>query len=343
MNFFNQLFNPQWKLLDEENKYKLFEYIKSEFISPELEISNVELKTFELSGVKNTTFEFNLLDESFVFIPGQKDVILGWESGSGALSFSEMVNIPTNNPELSSIENVDQYINKHTSSLRKVTIPPMIVGKHALPASCVYIGWINPLTGEFHGEVDKYLPFAEKINEELFPSLSLEDFLDFSQPKRVLQEGEYFLEYWEDEDIYIVCLHEEMTLEENILRIQKFNATLLSEDQWEYANGAGTRKIFRWGRNLLFDDDEFSQTATTNVRLAKSANMFGLYFDIDEKRYEITADPNVVKLGRLNEQGTRIEKMLPLSTYYQNKHSVDMNAKLSPLEYMYRKAIILKR
>lgn len=342
MNFYNQLFNPQWKLLDETAKYQLFDYIKSEFISPNLEISELSLKTFELAGVKNTTFEFRLMDEMFVFVPGQKDVILGWDSGSGALSFSEMVDIEHENPQLSSTEKVDEYINQNTSPLRKVTIPPMIIGRHALPASCIYIGWLDPFTGEFRGEVEKYFPFEQDIKDKLFPVLNEEEFLNFTQPKRYLKEGKYFLEYLEDEEIYLVCLHKEMTLLENIERIQEWNITLLNEDQWEYANGGGTRRIFRWGRNLPFDEDKFSQAAIQNVQMARAANMFGLYFDIDEERYELTSYPEIVKLGRLQKVGTRIEKMLCLSTYYRNNHVVELDKKLSPLEYMYRKAIILK-
>lgn len=343
VDFQDKLHNPIWKNLSEEEKWLLFEKVKKQFISPELEMSNLKLCLFSLGGVKNRTFEFDLLDETFVFIPGQKDVILGWESGNNTNTFLLTQTLGENPPELlNKSDKIDQYINQMTSPLRKATIAPMIVSKYAFPASCAYIGWLDSLTGEFHGEMERFVPIEKEVQKELFPTLTLEESLNFSQPERVLREGVFYLEYLTDEGVYRVFIHQPMTLAENRKRLNKWQLVLLDEDQWEYANGAGTRRLFRWG-NCLVSANDYSEKNQEIYELAKGRNMFGLVFDTDKQRYELTKDENVLKLGKIKESETKLQQTLPLATYYRDAKVIEKEEILSPLIYECRKAIILEK
>lgn len=71
--------------------------------------------------------------------------------------------------------------------------------------------------------------------------------------------------------------------------------------------------------------------------------MFGLFFDTSMERFEITEDPGVLKLtNKKNQVGIPIVDFLPLSSYYSNNTTMLHEEVLSPSEYLYRKAILIK-
>lgn len=72
-------------------------------------------------------------------------------------------------------------------------------------------------------------------------------------------------------------------------------------------------------------------------------NMFGLFFDTSMERFEITEDPGVLKLtNKKNHVGIPIVDFLPLSSYYSNTTTMMHEEILSPSNYLYRKAILIK-
>lgn len=122
-------------------------------------------------------------------------------------------------------------------------------------------------------------------------------------------------------------------------KIRRKNFDLLTEDQWEYINGAGSRRLFRWGNDLNVKDPYRGK----NVRkMMACANMFGL-FDTSMERFEITEDPGILKLtNKKNNVGIPIVDFLPLSTYFSNTTTMIHEEVLSPSDYLYRKAILIK-
>ncbi|MDR0922030.1 MAG: hypothetical protein LBM95_06595 [Lactobacillales bacterium] len=368
MEFIDQLSGACWKNATDEMKQALFEQVLAYHVKPELEVTNIQLKEFELFGIKNRSFEFMLANETFVFIPGQREVILGWEIGSEGLPTHELLGKPEQKEnvsfwanfdesmhsyaqefmeeqeefDLETMEGIDAYINLHTTSLRKVDIPPMIVGKYALPASTNFIGRLDMITGEFEGETDLFGPFEKKIRQLLFPDLSLQESLVWSAPERFLEMNEFYLEYVENLDYYRVFLHQQLTLEENYARIHQWGFELLDENQWEYVVGAGTRRLFRWGNELNIEDNPLSEQPNPARKRALGENMFGAVIDTTRTRFEITNEEQILKLGLVPQAGTLIENVLPLSSYYQSYVRIMKNEILSPLKYLYRKALIIR-
>ena len=64
-----------WKNYSVSTKRDLFSQILAYYVSPLKQVSNITLSQFELAGVKCETFEVNLDEETFVFLPGKKGAI----------------------------------------------------------------------------------------------------------------------------------------------------------------------------------------------------------------------------------------------------------------------------
>ena len=130
-------------------KRTLLSQLLLHFVNPLMKISDIELKDFDLYGIKCQTFQLLIDEEECVFIPGNKDAILGWNLGTKGLSLLETA---PNSPEIMipeelrgqynffDVDSLGELINDKTTSLRKVQIPPMFVS-----ASCFTSG--NKLFG----------------------------------------------------------------------------------------------------------------------------------------------------------------------------------------------------
>ncbi|MGG5343672.1 DUF7278 family profilin-like fold-containing protein [Enterococcus sp. AZ192] len=366
MELFEQIEWAQWKKLNDTEKTACLQQLLMYFIPPRMEITMIELVDFELYGIKCRTFEIELDGELFVFIPKNSEAILGWDLGAEGLRPHELLDFDvadlgkktfkttlTNEMidpafqqleeeaahDLCTLEGISNYINDHTSPLRKAEIPAMFVQKYALPAGTEFLGIVDTITGAFEGEVEKFAVFEADICAQLFPKLTAQESLIWSFPKTVLEENHFYLEFVPNAECYFVYSHKTCTHTQLREAIQQQGFDLLTEDQWEFAVGAGTRRLFRWGNELLLQNNESGRQIKEKM---SGANMFGLVIDTQRNRYELTQDPAVSKLS-IQEKNDRhlIEQMLPLSTYYCSKHLVLPEQIVEPEKYLYRKSIIV--
>ncbi|MEI5992870.1 DUF7278 family profilin-like fold-containing protein [Candidatus Enterococcus mansonii] len=369
MELFEQVEWVNWKKLNDSEKEVLLRQLLMYFVPPTMEVNRIELVTFDLYGIKCRTFELELDGELFVFIPGNNEAILGWDLGAEGLRAHELLSFDVESLEkntfkttltndaisqtsdwiqedrpfdLTSLEGVSSYINAHTTPLRKVAIPAMLVQKYALPAGTEFLGVFDTVTGMFEGELEQFTPYEKCINEHLFPGLSAEESFSWSFPKSLLVENECYLEFLPESDYYFVYSHSGCTHEALKLALKRQGFDLLSEDQWEYVVGAGTRRLFRWGNELLIQDNESGRQIKSKMN---GANMFGLVIDTQKNRFELTDHRTIVKLTiQLEEKEHLIEQMLPLSTYYHHpSHIISADKTLHPNEYLYRKVIKIEK
>lgn len=348
MNLVDQLDWAYWKRLNPKEKRTLLSQVLLYYVNPLLKISDVEIKEFELYGIKSETFELLIDEESFVFIPGNKEAILGWNLGTKGLSLLETAHnsakviIPVdlkNKYNLLDSNSLAKYINDKTSTLRKVAIPPMFVQRYALPAGTNYLGTFDSVTGSFEGEVSQFSAFEKEIQEVLTPNLSPEEAMNWSFPENYLKDDRWYIELIPNSDKYRVFSHELHNYTSLRKTVRKKNFDLLTEDQWEYANGAGSRRLFRWGNDLNINDPYRGKHIKS---MMDGLNMFGLSFDTSMSRYEITEDPGVLKLTNQKQTvGIPVVENLPLSTYYVPDEVLNPNVLLLPQDYLYRKAIIV--
>lgn len=368
MNLFEQVEWANWKNLSDNEKITLLQQLLMYFVPPTIDVNTIELVSFELYGIKCRTFELELDGELFVFIPGNSEAILGWDLGAEGLRAHELLGFDVNDLEqstfktmltnesitsahdwieeiehydLTSLEGISDYINNHTTELRKVAIPAMFVQKYALPAGTEFLGIFDTVTGTFEGEVDRFASHEKQICARLLPTLSAAESFSWSFPETLLEKNKFYLEFLPESDYYFVYSHSDCTHEELKLALKKEGFSLLSEDQWEYAVGAGTRRLFRWGNELLIQENESGRQIKSKM---DGSNMFGLVIDTQKNRYELTSDQTTVKLSKQRSTyNCLIEEMLPLSTYFSSKHVILPEQKLSPIDYLYRKVIRIEK
>ncbi|WYJ92419.1 hypothetical protein A5888_004192 [Enterococcus sp. 9E7_DIV0242] len=364
--FMEQLDWISWKKMSDKAKKSVFQQVLLYYVHPMTEISDIRLKDYELYGIKCRTFELELDGETFVFIPGNKEAILGWDLGAEGLRSHELLGFDLLETEdktfktslkheelgeaadwieaeesydFSSLDGISLYINDHTSELRKTKIPAMLVQKYALPAGTEILGIMDTVTGTFKGEVTHFLPYEEEITATLFPTLSAVESVFWEFPKSIHKRDSYYLEFVPTTDAYLVYSSREQTHAQLKKRIEQKGFSLLSEDQWEFAVGAGTRRLFRWGNELLLPPKASGRQILDKIN---GPNMFGVVIDSHQNRYELTDREQVVKLERQRPQRSLIENMLPLSTYYQSQHMLAKDQILSPDIYLYRKMIAIE-
>lgn len=347
MHLFEALEWSNWKNLSIEVKKQVINQVLMYFVSPLKRISDVEYKEFELAGVKCGTFECSIDGERFVLVPGSKEVILGWDLGIQGLPvtvWDTQVEQPDShfktivqNYGLENAEDWDIFVNESTSSLRKVSISPMLVQKDALPAGTKFIGQLDTITGEFQGLVEEFTSIEEKLRQYFKQPTNFEESLMWQLPTQIFEKDSFYALLSPTDEIYRIYRHQTCTLTtlRQYLHQQMFD--LLDENQWEYAVGAGTRKLFRWGMEL---DEEVNYYGKQVTKKMHQENMFGLFFDVSRMRWEIT-DSNRLKLEKQKNVGISLFDKLPLSSYYRSRKILAEDEILDPCDFLYRKAIVI--
>ncbi|MFV0559557.1 MAG: hypothetical protein ACK5NA_02450 [Enterococcus sp.] len=342
MNFYERLEWSNWKQLTDQEMQEVFQQVLMYFVSPLAEIQDIQMHEYVLAGIKCRTFSCRIDSEEFVLVPGNHEAILGWNQGVNGIEktdFSFEFNSDLPHPianwkeeyRLETLEDYSELINTHTTPLRKAAVPAMLVQKEALPVATQLIGEYNTVTGEFVGEVEKFNLYEQAIKQQLFPTLSDSGCFDWEFPTKVLQENQFYLELLPETDIFRVFSHEKQTYFELVESIKKQNYDLLTEDQWEYVVGGGTRRLFRWGNQVKNWQTE---------KQFKQPNMFGLIVDSSKTKIELTADPTCVKLSTLNQPVQPFLDNFPLSTYYQSEEILEAN-ELTPEKHLIRKTILI--
>lgn len=349
MNGLEQLDWSNWQVFNDQEKRGIFSKVLMYFVNPLMEIKDIELYDFELYGVKCRTFSLTLNGEDFVFVPGNKEVILGWDLGTEGLSLLETAPCDTTgeipeeirtNYDLLDATELAEYVNDHTTPLRKVAIEPMLVQRLALPFGTEYLGRFDTVTGEFHGDAARFSLYEEEIRQELMPELTPEESLNWSFPETALKNGQWYIEMVKGTDSYWVFQHEAHSFETLRKKIRRKNFDLPNEDQWEYFAGAGTRRLFRWGNELAIHDPYRGQLLR---QMIASPNMFGIVVDSTLDKYEITDDPRTWKLtDRPLHTHIPLVDLLPLSSYYRSESTADRETVLDPRLFLYRKIIPIK-
>lgn len=348
MNLFEALEWSNWKNLSTELRVQVISQVLMYFVSPLKKVSDVVYCEFKLSGVKCGSFECSIDGERFVLVPGSKEVILGWDLGTQGLPVtawdskrkesSDYYETMARSYTLETTEDWDDFVNESTSILRKVTVPPMLVQKEALPAGTDLIGELNIVTGEFTGLVEQFSPVEPLLRKHFKQPQSLEESLMWQMPEEIFEKDSFYAVLQSEEECYRVYSHQTCSLTDLRKKVHHEIFDLLDEDQWEYAVGGGTRKLFRWGNEIPQDSNYYGKQVFKKM---KQENMFGLFFDTSRTRWEVT-DSNRLKLEKLTDTQIPLFDSLPLSSYYRSRKILSEDETLDPCDFLYRKAIIIR-
>lgn len=348
MNTMDMMEWSNWKNLTETTKRQVLAKVLMYFVSPLKLVTNIQAREFDMGGVKCATFELEIDGYPFIFIPGNNEAILGWDLGVQGLAtntwsqpFPQEQSLKTQQLikeyGLVTSQQWDHYINLHTTPLRKVAIPPMLVEKYPMPVGSRYIGSLDTITGEFTGQVERFQPIEEEVRHLFAPPKTFEESLSQNLPDQMVIGENFYIELSQEMDCYYVF----QTFTDNQRDLQKVlrknGFTLLTEDQWEYAVGAGTRRLFRWGNEL---DHDHSYWGRQVRRYLRDENMFGVLVDDRLHRYEITAE-SFLKLDITEPTGMTLLDFLPMASYYRAPRLIEDNEVLPITDFCYRRAVVV--
>ena len=360
-HFFEALYNPKWKTLTREMKEIVIQNVLRQYVNPLLEISSISLVSYQLGGLKTETFEIMIDGVEYIFVPGQKSCLLGWNSGLSGLSgldcseerqelryalkryCNQQLTSTIFTQEgflnqgfshvLLSTEYIDEKINTTTSPLREVDIPALLVEKKPQFVGLTYIGQYNVISGQLTSFDDPTEEIHERIRTLLVTQEQGKHFLqDFPTMGRksplFIQQNDLnpdVFDCYMDNPISYTLLKQE---------IERYGMSLLTEDEWEYCCGGSCRRLFKWGNQLK------RQIFSKDFSPLWKENMFGLIIANAEFGPEIIDDVLYTKGGWLEENHKApIINLLPLSSYYRGEGIEDKEKDLTPGYYCVRRVM----
>ena len=225
-NFFDAVLNPTWKTLSNEIKEVVIQNILRHFVNPIVEVTKITPVSYQFGGLKIETFEILIDGVEFIFVPGQKKCILGWDSGLSGLSgldcseerqelryalkrycnqhltSSLLTEESFLNQDFSHIRLTTEYIaekiNNSTSPLREVDIPALLVEKKPKFVGLKYIGQYNVISGQLSIPENQTDRMIEQIQDLLQPEVQDRHFLqDYPTVARksplLIQQNQFML------------------------------------------------------------------------------------------------------------------------------------------------------
>ncbi len=319
LDAFDQMNWPVWINLNDDEKKLLFRQALMYFVSPLKLVKDVTLKDFSYYGIKSRTFELTIDGEPFVFVPGQKDAILGWEKGLESVNTREVIAgdlafqffAKKEHPVFPTPEELSAYVNNHTSPLRKAEVPPMFVAKFPVSYGMIFQGTLHATTGNFKGNLTQYNEVKGKILPHLFPKLTPEESLTYEFPL-VLKDEDYYCILDIETNQYYLYRPFSNDFAKIKKELRRYNFDFSTEDEYEFFMTAGSRRLFFYSNDHGFFNEAFFE----NKQL--TPNMFGIPVGINLPK--ILCQNRVIKGGPKREDRSNIlEALLPFSGYYREE------------------------
>ncbi|RJX39858.1 hypothetical protein D3P09_10715 [Paenibacillus pinisoli] len=324
------LYADEWEGLLADSKKERIVRLLSEHNVP---FDLAGMKIFSAYGVESETALLDWQGRKFVFVPGRKSVMLGWDSGIDSMKEGTRREIGDGFEE---VDGLNDYINKHTSPIRTVDIPPMIVECELNEVGLVPVGYVDRGKGEHQVEED----YLEQVEDYLYEFNTEHVMTEYSETCR-FQRSE------DDPMVYHIYAFDYTTREDLLAELQRDGFTLLTEDQWEYLCGAGQRTLFPFGGR--FDEEvRYAHLSETGENVLEQPNGLGVTIAYDPYKYEIVDSECLVKGGdggsALCGGEPFIYMMLPLATYWRDAMAIELaeDEDLATGYYFYRRAFVVK-
>lgn len=338
------------------------------FLQNIIETLRIPFKIVNLHNFENICIGILEYDScEFLFIPGCKNVTLGWQNTSTLNMmlmddlykidnplglYKSLLNKEKNpdyinyyNSQIESIKNgtfelpdfikqhyhnkemIYNYISSHTSPMRFVDIPSLIVEKQPQKITsekAEIMGYYDIATQKCS------IPIAEDILNKL-KSAAMLNATTINIPNKF-----YIYLSHDKKKYYLTPPKIEIHFDDILSRITKEGFSLMNEDQWEYVCGAGNSSIFRWGNFYPNDRDT-------------RYNFWGIDMCQKNTDREIIYSTFFTKGG----DGGRIQAELleyeltfalhfPMSTSYREPYNLSDNLiSKTQSSFFYRRAIIL--
>ncbi len=290
------------------------------------------------NGIERETWLLEYEGSQFVFVAGQKDVILGWDVagcplGEGVLSGLRDEFAAGHAYYQETIEDLRDYYQK---KIVKAEAADEMAKAEQLRAE---------LAEEVEGMQEEqreagcenWDDFMSRWNENLSRCLS---------PLRTADIGDMLVEV---DSRYLE--EDAPSLEEAVTALKQGPFTLATEDEWEYLCNGGARTLFRWGDTLdrpileeIFSTGSVSARDEKKSDVLQQANMLGLFIAYDSYKCELIDHSAYTKGGDGGCSlcgGDGAIFVLPCYTAFYRHRAGGQNRYLSKHYYCYRRIIRL--
>lgn len=302
------------------------------------------IERFERYGQCLETGVFTYKESEFLWVPGD-EVTLGWsiDQWPGAMDQATLDDLLTGLKAMGlDASEAGQVLQEQMSPPRTAVIGPMLVER--TPRSAGWTQVTEPeLDPEMHADIRKQLPLFKDS-----ASLSYE----VCESYRLERDGER---------IRIYLFENTADFAEWAVNYLEKPFSILTEDEWEYLYGGGSRTLFPWGDSFdytmkvghfgeldrheitVFNLEEGDENRPYDLELP---NGFGLCFLGDPYRVELVVSPEGVASGKGGDGGCNIcggmgifWGYLPVATYYRDLKENELDW-VDRLDYLHFRRIL---
>lgn len=291
--------------------------------------SLLHMDTFARYGQQLETGVFGYRGREFVFIPGDR-VTLGWENRIDRMDAPTRAELEKGLEEMGRrLEETPELLREQMSPLRQVTIGPMLVERQVQSVS-----WEDAT--------------AEELAEDDELQADLATFLQSTYNAYELHEAHRFTRMGEEVRVELFWTSDDYPEWAETSLTEGF--AILTEDEWEYLYGGGSRTLFPWGDSFDYtmkvrhfgelDHAGADGHNRTDNGLPGSErpydlelpNFFGLHFLGDPYQCELTVSADGIVRGKGGDGGTAIcgglgvlLGYLPTATFYRDPYAGELD------------------